>query len=206
MSKAIAILQDDLPRFFSHGLAEHGIYANQIVLSDPHYTHLSIHGRTAYLGIAQMLRWSLGLYFDDILFEIVRMRVLPDRKNLEEEDEEDPQMWMKVPYSPLRDVYASKGVVRHLEIRWRLEGTCRPSLIWGRLLGLQSARPVRHVEGVFLYTFDTHGFIGEHRIQRIVPPPSRRVLLLHSFGGRLRAYWEALKQRREPELSPGMGI
>ncbi|KAF7729011.1 hypothetical protein EC973_005042 [Apophysomyces ossiformis] len=205
MPPAIAVLQDDLPRFFSHGLAEHSIYASNIILSDPHYTRLSVHGRTAYLGIAQMLRWSLGLYFDDILFEIVRMRVLPDRKDADEEDG-NYQMWMKHSNSSLKDAHGNKGIVRHLEIRWRLEGTCRPSLIWGRLLGLQTTQPVRHVEGVFLYSFNTQGFIGEHRIQRIVPPPSRRVLLMHSFGGRLRAYWEALKQRREPELSPGIGI
>ncbi|CDH49066.1 predicted protein [Lichtheimia corymbifera JMRC:FSU:9682] len=165
---AIRVLQDELPQFFQHGLKEHSIYSQHIVLSDPHYTRLSVPGRTAYLGIAETLRWSLRLYFDDILFEITRLRVQPDQ----------------------------------LEIRWRLEGHRHPSLFLGRMLGLHTTGPMRHYEGVFLYKFDSKGYINEHCIQHIVPPPSRRILFIHSLGGRLRAYWEEMKKRRVPELSP----
>ncbi|KAI8149294.1 hypothetical protein BJV82DRAFT_494464, partial [Fennellomyces sp. T-0311] len=126
------------------------------------------------LGIAETLRWSLRMYFDDIQFEITRLRVLPDKTYQKDE----------------------ANAVRHLEIRWRLDGVRHPSLFL--------ASPERHYEGIFLYTFDDEGYIGEHRIQHIVPPPSRRILLLHSVGGRMRAYWEEMKRRRVPELSPGM--
>ncbi|KAI8369435.1 uncharacterized protein BYT42DRAFT_617459 [Radiomyces spectabilis] len=216
---AITTLQDDLPQFFASGLTEHTIYANDIVLTDPHYTRISVHGRTAYLGIAQMLRWSLRLYFDDIQLEIVRMRVLPeshDPDDFSDNDDGSKTMMIKhthkllpiadsnrLTYSPLSDIdKQASSHVRYLQVRWRLEGVRRSSLGLGRILGLNAMGAVRHVEGVFLYTFDNQGYIGEHRIQRILPPPSRRILLLHSIGGRIRAYWEALKRRREPTLSP----
>lgn len=139
-----------------------------------------MHGHTVYLGIAETLRWSLRMYFDDILFEITRLRVLPEKSPLDE----------------------NKGIVRHLEVRWRLQGTRHPPLVFGRILGLYTSGAVQHYEGDFLYTFDDEGRIGEHRIQRIVPPPSRRILWMHSLGGRLRAYWEEAKRRRIPELTP----
>ncbi|KAL0091462.1 hypothetical protein J3Q64DRAFT_1723832 [Phycomyces blakesleeanus] len=220
---AIAILQDDLPNFFENGLENDTIYSNNIVLSDPHYTRLSIQGRTTYLHIAQALRWSLRMYFDAIQFEITRMRVLPDipadsspddTNNRDDQSQEedsgenqgwDPQNKDDMPdIHPLRDVLATKGVVRSLEVRWRLQGTHRPSFGLNQLLGMNVDIPVRHVEGVFVYAFDSEGFIGEHRIQRIVPPPSRRVLWVHSWGARLHAYLEAL--RRRPELNPGIGV
>lgn len=158
-----------------------------------------MHGRTAYLGIAEALRWSLRFYFDDILFEITRMRVLPDSYDVKDDDMDSPSS--SFDRTALRnDHEQKKETVRHLEVRWRLEGTRHPSFL---LPGL--VRPVQHYEGVFLYTFDHEGLIGEHRIQRIVPPPSRRILLIHSWGGRIRAYWEEMKRRRVPELSPGVG-
>ncbi|KAI9030787.1 hypothetical protein CLU79DRAFT_731487 [Phycomyces nitens] len=201
---AIAILQDDLPNFFENGLENHTIYATNIVLSDPHYTRLSVHGRTTYLHIAQALRWSLRMYFDAIQFEITRMRVLPDAST--SIDSKDDQPWdppTDAPdIHPLRDVLATKGVAKSLEVRWRLQATHRPSFGLNHLLGVEV--PVRHVEGVFVYSFDDEGFIGEHRIQRIVPPPSRRVLWVHSWGARLHAYLETL--RRRPELNPGIGV
>ncbi|KAI9316246.1 hypothetical protein BX666DRAFT_1859388 [Dichotomocladium elegans] len=119
-------------------------------------------------GIAETLRWSLRLYFDDILFEITRLRVMPDQ----------------------------------LELRWRLQGVKHPSLFMGRILGLYTTGPTQFYEGIFLYKFDSKGYINEHRIEHIVPPPSRRILFIHSLGGRIRAYWEEMKRRRLPELSP----
>lgn len=113
------------------------------------------------------------MYFDDVLFEIVKMRVLPEKEG-------------------------DKGVVRHVEIRWRLEAIEHARFFFF-ILGRQPR--AKFYEGEFVYTFDSTGRIGEHRIQRIVPPPSRPILLLHSLGGRLRALWE---RRRVPELSPGI--
>ncbi|KAI9252943.1 hypothetical protein BDA99DRAFT_520458 [Phascolomyces articulosus] len=202
---AIAILQDEIPHFFQHGLTEHSIYSQNIILSDPHYTRLSVPGKTAYLGIAETLRWSLRMYFDDIQMEITRLRVLPDNYIRPDVygDAGDDNNTMIPPPSTTKKIDLNKiksaQVIRHLEIRWQLKGIRHPSYF----LGL--AGPTKHYEGVFLYTFDQEGFIGEHRIEHIVPPPSRRILFVHSLGGRLRAYWEELKRRRVPELTPGMG-
>ncbi|KAI9490317.1 hypothetical protein BDB00DRAFT_837992 [Zychaea mexicana] len=195
---AIAILQDELPHFFTHGLTEHSIYSQNIVLSDPHYTRLSVPGKTAYLGIAETLRWSLRMYFDDIQMEITRLRVLPDKQQQGFDDDDNSNS--PSPRPSIDDIKNNnnKPTIRHLEIRWRLEGVRHPSFF------LKLAGPIKHYEGVFLYTFDQEGYIGEHRIEHIVPPPSRRILFVHSLGGRLRAYWEEMKRRRVPELSPGL--
>ncbi|KAF1803220.1 hypothetical protein FB192DRAFT_1322523 [Mucor lusitanicus] len=197
---AIATLQDDIPHFFQKGLSEHSIYSTDIVLSDPHYTKLSIHGRTAYLGIAQMLKWSTSMYFDDILLEITKMRVLPDDVKIDDDydDYDDVSSSSSVvPYSSIhqaeQDIRA-RGIVKRLEVRWKLQGTKNATFF-------QPEPRIRNIEGVFIYKFDQQGYIGEHRIQRIVPPPSRRVLLLHSLGVRLRSlFWENTKR---PVLNPG---
>jgi hypothetical protein len=192
-----------MPHFFQKGLSEHSIYSNNIILSDPHYTKLSIHGRTAYLGIAQMLKWSTSLYFDDILLEITKMRALPDSVNIDDLDDDDDDDILGaaatvVPFSSISQAendIKSKGTVKRLEVRWRLQGTKHSTFFRPEIR-------TRHIEGVFIYKFDHEGYIGEHRIQRIVPPPSKRVLLLHSLGVRLRSlFWENTK--RSPVLNPG---
>ncbi|KAI8347588.1 hypothetical protein EDC96DRAFT_468029 [Choanephora cucurbitarum] len=188
---AIATLQDDIPLFFSRGLTEHTIYSPHIKLSDPHYTKLSIHGRTAYLGIAQMLRWSSSMYFDDIQLEILKMKVLSEDDPLSmDEDMYGDTMFSSIHQA--EDDLKSRGPVKRLEVRWKLEGSNH-----GHWLRPQPS--TRHIEGVFVYHFDEDGYIDEHRIQRIVPPPSKRVVLLHSLGVRLRSlFWE-----RPPVLNPG---
>lgn len=218
---AIATLQDDLPHFFQKGLSEHSIYSADIVLSDPHYTKLSIHGRTAYLGIAQMLRFSTSLYFDDVLCEITKMRVLgddePDVDNLDSniENSEDLNIVSSnndnaiksIPTKTIKNTTCfssieqtekdikSRGIVKRLEVRWKLQGKKNATF-------LHPQPNIRHIEGVFIYKFDNMGYIGEHRIQRIIPPPSRRVVYIHSLGVRLRSlFWE--NSRRSPVLNPG---
>ncbi|KAI9478155.1 MAG: hypothetical protein EXX96DRAFT_569763 [Benjaminiella poitrasii] len=190
---AIATLQDDIPHFFQKGLTGHSIYSHDIILSDPHYTKLSIHGRTPYLGIAQMLKWSTSLYFDTILLEITRMRVLPTDIDIDNYDDTDDDFSSFSSIDDMENDVKSKGIVRCLEVRWKLRGTKNPTFF-------QPEPRIRHIEGVFIYKFDHQGYIGEHRIQRIVPPPSRRVLLMHSLGVRLRSlFWE----KRPPILNPG---
>lgn len=192
---AIASLQDDLPQFFQNGLTEHAIYSPDIVLSDPHYTKLSIHGRTPYLAISQMLKWSTNSYYDDISVQLTAMKVLGDEPDIMDDlnQQEDDDLMSSI--NQTENDLKSKGVVKRLEVRWKMQGIKNPSFF-------QSEQTVRHIEGVFIYKFDHLGYIGEHRIQRIVPPPSRRVLLLHSFGVRLRTmFWETGK--RSPILNPG---
>ncbi|KAI8060326.1 hypothetical protein BC940DRAFT_323317 [Gongronella butleri] len=93
--------------------------------------------------------------------------------------------------------------IRCLEIRWQLQA--RPRSIFSPATNNDDERPRKHVEGVFIYTFDAQGFIAEHKIQRIEPSPSRRILLMHSYGSKIRAFLESLKRRTEPELRPGLG-
>ncbi|CAO3587705.1 unnamed protein product [Absidia cylindrospora] len=265
---AITVLQDELPRFFDQGLQVHDIYSQHVVLSDPHYTRLSIKGRTAYLGIAEMLRWSLGCYFDKADFEIIRMRVLPDKPSHGDDMTSPPpppppsslssssslyptssyvlsppvskQTFPLIKPSPnLDDLHHQQqhrlfatttsamplledmkynhsssfsttfskdrpsSNIRSLEIRWQLQA--RPRSFYHSSSQQSNNNKTRQVDGVFIYTFDQQGYICEHKIQRIEPSPSKTILLMHSYGGRLRAFLEALKRRSEPELRPGLG-
>ncbi|KAL1918734.1 uncharacterized protein VTP21DRAFT_2756 [Calcarisporiella thermophila] len=167
--KAIQSLRSDLPIFFEQGLREREIYSANIIISDPRYTGLKFRGKLAYFSVAELLRWSLGLYFSDIRFDILSMR------------EDGPE---------------------RLHIRWVLEGTPRS------LLRLSGSNTRSTYEGVFLYKFDTRGLIYEHRLESIVPAPSRRAVLFHGVTGwlwwRLRYAWQA--QRRHQELGVNLGI
>jgi hypothetical protein len=138
--------------------------------------------------MAQMLRWSTSLYYDDITVEITKMRVIPEH----EPDDSDETLNFSTVRDAERDA-KERGIVKRLEVRWKMQGIKNPSF-W-------NGGATRHIEGVFLYRFNHEGYIGEHRIQRIVPPPSRRVVLLHSFGVRLRSLlWD---NKRTPVLNPG---
>ncbi|KAI8990974.1 hypothetical protein BDF20DRAFT_805503, partial [Mycotypha africana] len=138
-------------------------------------------------GIAQMLRWSTSIYFDDILLEITKMRDIPESEDIDGDD----YLYSSIEQAE-RDLLF-KGTIRKLEVKWKMLGTKNATFF--------NPQPrIRYIEGVFVYTFDDDGLIGEHRIQRIVPPPSRRVLWLHSWGVRLRSlFWE----KRAPLLNPG---
>ncbi|KAG1473169.1 hypothetical protein G6F56_001113 [Rhizopus delemar] len=119
------------------------------------------------------------------------MRVLPnDERDLTSLDND-------LRFSSVRDTEKdtrARGLIKKLEVRWKLEGK-KNSLLFGH-------ETKRHVEGVFIYKFDSLGYIKEHRIQRIVPPPSKRVLLLHSLGVRFRSIWWD-QGKRSPVLNPG---
>jgi hypothetical protein len=137
-----------------------------------------------------MLKWSTNLYYDDILVQVTKMRVLGDDEP--DVDTTDDSLNMSSVQQTENDINA-RGIVKRLQVNWKMQGIKNPTFF-------QPEGSIRHIEGVFIYKFDHLGYIGEHRIQRIVPPPSRRVLLLHSFGVRLRTlFWE----KRSPVLNPG---
>jgi hypothetical protein len=75
------------------------MYHQHILLHDPQYTKLRIHGRTAYIGISEMLRYSVDLYYRDVTFEILNLRVMDD----------------------------SDHIPTRLQVRWQLEGISRAS-------------------------------------------------------------------------------
>ncbi|CAO3638326.1 unnamed protein product [Cunninghamella blakesleeana] len=290
---AITVLQDELPLFFYNGLKSHDIYSQNIVLSDPHYTRLSIKGKTAYFGAAEMLRWSMGCYFDKADLEIIKMRVLPDKpkdddtsnimhfsssskssssssssssystlskssnvlqssfifNNNSNSNSNNNNKSIYLSSTPLKNINeyelynksqqsrqlasivqpSNKNIVnqlkhgnnsllsstssnhnnnlsttvRSLEIRWIMQA--RPRSFFSNKQQ-QQQQQLREVEGVFIYTFDHQGYICEHKIQRIQPSPSRRILLLHTYGSKLRSFLESLKRRTEPEPTPsGLG-
>ncbi|KAI8990085.1 hypothetical protein BDB01DRAFT_841917 [Pilobolus umbonatus] len=149
----------------------------------------------AYISIAKMVMWSTSLYFSEMNVAITKMRVIPD--NEPDIDIDDRMLMTAVhPYSSIKDAEndtKERGVVKRLEVRWKLEGK--------KTKLLQLSEEIRHMEGVFMYRFDSQGYISEHRIQRLVPPPSRNIILLHSLGVRLRTLWETGK--RTPALTPG---
>lgn len=157
-----------------------------------------------------MLRWSTSLYFDDVLLEITKMRVLPDDEpdidtpdNYRDDDDNGTTSLLTSPaavsqFSSIEDTerdLKAKGIVKRLEVRWKMQGIKNATFF-------HPQPNIRDIEGVFIYKFDHNGFIGEHRIQRIVPPPSKRVLYIHSMGVRLRSlFWDSNK--RSPLLNPG---
>lgn len=188
-----------------------------------------------------MLRWSLGMYFDDIVFEIVKLRTEGERDDgigggddiwkdyddssarfeanpilgrtmfvVESKLETSPRITSShaetsaiLQYSASIPPIPSKRPT-HIYIRWTLEGTPRPSLLFS-----SPSTPIRRstYQGIFTYRFDRDGHIAEHRVERIVPAPSRRAVFLHGFGGwfwRLRAWWEQ-RRHREPELGGLVG-
>jgi hypothetical protein len=75
------------------------MYHQHILLHDPQYTKLRIHGRTAYIGISEMLRYSVDLYYRDISLELLNLRVMDD----------------------------SDRIPTRLQVRWQLEGVPRTS-------------------------------------------------------------------------------
>ncbi|OZJ03564.1 hypothetical protein BZG36_03095 [Bifiguratus adelaidae] len=239
VGRAISALQNDLPLFFDQGLADTSIYSNNIILYDPHYTGMHVEGKHVYIGVSNMLRWSLGLWFDDILFSVTKIRTYMEN----EEDGGDDMdgggvthfnafqgfsstlpsiipgpsqsielSHMSLPTSSilsslqhnqrsLSTIPKSSDKIVRLYVRWKLEATPRTLLLLPDTSSTPSLPQNRsQYEGLFLYKFDQHGHVCEHRIESVVPSPSRRALTLHGLGSlwwRLRG---ALTRRRQPEL------
>jgi len=75
-------------------LTDTSIYSPNILLYDPHNTHLLVRGKNIYLAIAKLLKWSLVWYFDDISLDIMKIHVTQngsddydDKNNLENDDD-----------------------------------------------------------------------------------------------------------------------
>ena len=75
------------------GLTDTSVYSPNILLYDPHNTHLLVRGKNIYLAIAKLIKWSSVWYFDDISLDIVKIHVTQngggdydDKNNLENGD------------------------------------------------------------------------------------------------------------------------
>jgi len=70
-------------------LTDTSVYSPNILLYDPHNTHLLVRGKNIYLAIAKLLKWSLVWYFDDISLDIVKIHVTQNGSD----DYDDKIIW-----------------------------------------------------------------------------------------------------------------
>ncbi|KAG0330955.1 hypothetical protein BG004_001893 [Podila humilis] len=75
-------------------------------------------------------------------------------------------------------------------VRWTLKGTTRPSVVL--TLSGPTSPPPSTFSGVFVYEFDDRGLVNEHRIENIMPSPSREAI------DRAFAWWGWLLSRTRP--------
>ncbi|CAG8590228.1 8199_t:CDS:2, partial [Paraglomus occultum] len=223
---AIRTIRSDLPRFFERGLSDTSIYSQNILLSEPYHTRLYVRGKHLYVGIANLLRWSLTWYFDDIVFEIINMRVVD--ANTDEKDNDEGSF-----HYPLADEASAinsnsvKPLSRHnvlpttlnspsnkepserdtrLFVRWTFEGTPRASYFWSLFSSSDSRIPRSTFSGVFMYMFDARGYVSEHWVKSIIPAPSRRAVLYHGFGGLGGWLWRIRSLLRQQKGQWGVGL
>ncbi|CAG8604908.1 18401_t:CDS:2 [Acaulospora morrowiae] len=221
VGRAIRTLRSDLSLFFEHGLTDTSVYSQNILLSDPYHTGLHVRGKHVYIGIANLLRWSLVWYFDDLTLEILKIHVVDnDAENGSGHDEyfKDPtfddtlgeklQNSKKVPLSrdqitsselPIQSSNRNRNT--RLFIRWSLEGTPRSSYIFSMFSSRSTRIPRSTFSGVFMYKFDLkNGLISEHHVKNIIPAPSRRAVLYQGFGGLGGLLWRirsGMRQKNE---------
>ena len=166
LGKAIDTLRSELPMFFdNNGLVDHSIYRDDIVLCEPHHHKFYIKGKTGYRWFMKCSSVMFKWYYTDLKLH-------------------------------LRSVCHHRHGVDELHVRWTMEGTAKTALLRSNLFSLvwpfssASTRPgsgdgnvaeKSSFEGVFIYKFDKNGFIYEHQITDIQPPP-RRFIPLHAFG------------------------
>ncbi|KAI1319530.1 hypothetical protein EDD11_003800 [Mortierella claussenii] len=75
-------------------------------------------------------------------------------------------------------------------VRWTMKGTTRPSVVLTS--SGPSAPPPSSYAGVFVYQFNEHGLIDEHRIENIMPSPSPEAIK------RAFAWWGWLLSKTHP--------
>ncbi|CAG8635958.1 24055_t:CDS:2, partial [Racocetra persica] len=215
VGKAIRTIRSDLSTFFERGLTDTSIYSQNILLSDPYHTGLYVRGKHVYFGIANLLRWSLIWYFDDLTLEIVKIHVADNSKD----DKNDPgsdilfkDITCDTHPIPLlsfstSDIQPNDRNIQ-LYIRWELEGTPRSSYITSLLSSRSTQIPRSSFSGIFVYKFGSKsGLVTEHHVKHIVPAPSRRAVLYQGFGGLGGLMWRLRSGlRQKNEWGVGLGI
>jgi hypothetical protein len=222
--KAIRTIRDELPLFFEHGLSDTSIYSSNILLTDPHHTRLHVHGKHIYIGIANLLRWSLVWYFDDLTLELVKFHVVDDGNENENKSEQDiyfkdaisdnnyfshikkDLLKTHTSYFSTTSISPSNRNTR-LYIRWTFEGTPRSSYLKSMFSPRGTRIPRSTFSGIFMYRFDPkNGLVLEHHVKHIIPAPSRRAVLYHGFGGFGGLLWRIRSSMRQQKNEWGVGL
>jgi hypothetical protein len=228
--KAIRTIRADLPLFFERGLSDTSIYSPNLLLTDPHHTRLHVRGKHIYLGIANLLRWSLIWYFDDLTLELVKFYVVDNGG--EDEDKSEQNIYFE---DAIKDEYFNQQLSKsqhkevnllktptlcfstssksnpdrntQLFIRWTFEGTPRSSYITSMFSPRGARIPRSTFSGIFMYRFDPQsGLVLEHHVKHIIPAPSRRAVLYHGFGGLGGLLWRIRSSMRQQKNEWGIGL
>ncbi|CAB4474861.1 hypothetical protein RhiirA1_415451 [Rhizophagus irregularis] len=224
VGRAIRTIRDDLPLFFEHGLSDTSIYSSNILLTDPHHTRLHVRGKHIYIGIANLLRWSLIWYFDDLTLELVKLHVVENDSEDENKSEQDIYFkdainddnyfsHIKKDFLKTHTSYFSTTSISpsdrntRLYIRWTFEGTPRSSYIKSMFSPRGTRIPRTTFSGIFMYRFDPrNGLVLEHHVKHIIPAPSRKAVLYHGFGGFGGLLWRIRSSMRQQKNEWGVGL
>ncbi|CAG8508750.1 16073_t:CDS:2 [Funneliformis mosseae] len=226
VGRAIRTIRTELPLFFGNGLSDTSIYSPNILLTDPHHTRLHVRGKHIYLGIANLLRWSLIWYFDDLTLELIKLHTV---ENSIDEDRSDQDIYFKGVindkfFTRMRgNIKKSKGQHKgsyfstsvlppsdrntRLYIRWTLEGTPRSFYLISMFSSRGMRIPRSTFSGIFMYKFDPKsGLVLEHHVKHIIPAPSRKAVLYHGFGGFGGLLWRIRSSMTKQKNEWGMGL
>ncbi|RIA92017.1 hypothetical protein C1645_736683 [Glomus cerebriforme] len=186
-------------------------------------------------GIANLLRWSLIWYFDDLTLELVKLHVVENGS--EDENKSDQDIYFKdaindfYNMSNIKEEQLSKSQSKQvsllklpvsnfstssispsdrntrLYIRWTLEGTPRSSYLTSMFSPRGTRIPRSTFSGIFMYRFDPKsGLVLEHHVKHIIPAPSRRAVLYHGFGGFGGLLWRIRSSMRQQKNDWGIGL
>ncbi|RHZ46878.1 hypothetical protein Glove_606g138 [Diversispora epigaea] len=215
VGRAIRTLRSELSTFFEKGLNDTSIYSQNILLSDPHHTRLHVRGKHVYIGIANLLRWSLIWYFDDLTLEISKINVVgnntvkgndPEQDiyfkgtifdiSLDWKSQNDNKLTLPKDSSykliplPTLLAYSTSSLQpsdrnTRLFIRWTLEGTPRSYYISSMLSSHSTRIPRSTFSGIFMYKFDSKTGLVSEHHVRHIVPAPSRRAVLYQGFGGL---------------------
>ncbi|CAG8432947.1 9865_t:CDS:2 [Diversispora eburnea] len=215
VGRAIRTLRSELSSFFEQGLKDTSIYSQNILLSDPHHTRLHVRGKHVYMGIANLLRWSLIWYFDDLTLEISKINVVGNNTvegndpgqdiyfkgeifnvSLDWKSQNDNKLTLPKDTSykliplPTLLAYSTSSLQpsdrnTRLFIRWTLEGTPRSYYISSMLSSHSTRIPRSTFSGIFMYKFDSKTGLVSEHHVRHIVPAPSRRAVLYQGFGGL---------------------
>ena len=216
-----------MPLFFEHGLSDTSIYSPNILLTDPYHTRLHVRGKHIYIGIANLLRWSLICYFDDLTLELVKIHIIENGND--DKDQSGQDIYFKdaindkffnymnrnsqhgVNSLNASSLYFSTSLMppsdrnTRLYVRWTLEGTPRSSYLTSMFSYRGIRIPRSTFSGIFMYKFDPKsGFVLEHHVKHIIPAPNRKAV--YGFGGFGGLWWRIRRSMTKPKNEWGIGL
>ncbi|KAJ3118868.1 hypothetical protein HDU96_007610 [Phlyctochytrium bullatum] len=194
LGHAVLTLQDDIPNFFHSGLSDTSIYHPSLVFRDPCHeslSHIVVRGRPTYLSLANLLRWTVRLYYETVDVEIIRMVQFRGPYGNDNDgggasngathfvsSTECPSHGQPPTNQPLTKFSLDNDphpappdddTSTRLMVRWVFEAVPRHQALLSYINPLHLKPSV--FEGVFIYRFDEEGYIVEHVLQSVYPCP-----------------------------------